>query len=486
MTEEIKSTIAASIDENIGYLKTLLLDNSDVVYREFSISGKRALLVYIDGMGDKILLDNFVIYPLLKKQIEVVNLKTLKESLLNVSDLREEESFSKAINAMLSGDTIMIVDGEVKGFVIASRLWPARGVGEPLGESVLRGAREGFTETIRFNTALIRRRIRDTRLRIKPLTVGIRSKTDVVITYIDDIVDKNVLKDLEERISKIKIDAILDSGYIEQLIEDNKFSPFPQIQSTERPDVVAASLYEGRIAILVDNSPFALIVPTTLPALFQSPDDYFQRWMYTATVRILRLISIFLALILPALYIAVTSYNISIIPTKMAYSIAASREGVPFPAFLEVVIMEFAMALLMEAIIRLPKPIGSTIGIVGGLVVGQAAVSAGIISPILLIIVALTTITSFLTPNYEVAIALRLLRFFLIILSSLIGLYGIMIGLIIILTHLIRLKSFGVPYLAPIANPNKNDLMDLFIRYPLNMLKKRPKFLNPMDKIRQK
>lgn len=486
MEEIIRREISKNIDDNIAYLKDILKDNSDMVFREFTISEVKLLLLYIDGMGDKMLLDNFVLYPLMKSGVKLDSLDKVKEQLISVSDLRGITDLSEGINAMLSGDTLMLMDGEEKAFVIASRSWPARGVGEPSGESVIRGAREGFTETIRFNSALIRRWIRDTRFRIKPKPLGVRSKSDVLIMYIDDIVNKDVLKQCEDRVSNIKIDAVLDSGYIEQLIEDNKFSPFPQIQSTERPDVVAAALYEGRVAILVDNSPFALIVPATLPTFFQSPDDYYQRWIYSTLIRVIRFIAIVFSLLLPALYIAVTSYNTSIIPTKLAYSIAASREGVPFPSFVETLIMEFALALLMEAIIRLPKPIGSTIGIVGGLVVGQAAVSAGIVSPILLIIVGLTTITSFITPSYAITFAFRILRFILIIFSAFGGLFGIMIGTIIILIHLARLKTFGISYLAPVANTEFNDFKDLFIKAPIDMLKKRPEYLNTGDKIRQK
>lgn len=486
MQEVIKKDISKNIDDNITYLKELLKDNSDIVFREFDVSGVKMLLVYVDGMGDKMLLDNFILYPLMKSGIKVDNLSKVKEQFISVSELREVTDLDQTINAMLSGDTMMLMDGEDKALVISSRAWPARGVGEPSSETVVRGAREGFTETIRFNTALVRRMVRDTRYRIKSKTIGIRTKSDVAILYIDDIVNKDVLKQCEARLANINIDAVLDSGYIEQFIEDDKYSPFPQVQSTERPDVVAAALYEGRVAILVDNSPFALIVPATLPNFFQSPDDYYQRWIYSTTVRIIRFISIIVSLLLPALYVAVTSFNTSIIPTKLAYSIAASREGVPFPAFVEALIMEFALALLMEAIVRLPKPIGSTIGIVGGLVVGQAAVSAGIVSPILLIIVGLTTITSFITPSYAITFAFRILRFVLIILSALGGLFGIMIGVIIIIVHFTRLKSFGISYLAPITNTEFRDFKDLFIKLPIDTLKKRPVYMNTGDKNRQK
>ena len=486
MKEVIEEEIKNSLDENVNYIKGLLKDNSDVIYRNFNIGKIRAALIYIDGMADKLLLDEHIlkISMLIGSSIETP--EEVKDNFISVTDLREAKGMADGIKSILSGDTLFFVEGIKVAYVIATRFWPARSVTEPSGETVVRGSREGFTETIRFNTALIRRRIRDTRLKVVSKTVGVRSKSDVILMYIDDIVNKDVLKEIDEKIDKINIDAVLDSGYIEQLIEGNSYSPFPQLQSTERPDVVAAALYEGRVCILVDNSPFAIIAPVTLPCLFQSPDDYYQRWLHISLIRVLRYISIFLSLILPALYVAVTSFHTSIIPTKLAYSIAASREGVPFPSFVEAIIMELSLALLMEAVVRLPKPIGATIGIVGGLIIGQAAVSAGIVSPIMIIIVSLTAITSFITPNYEVTTAFRIIRFAFIIAASIIGFYGLMLGIIVLMIHLIRLKSFGIPYLSPMVSSNKNDMKDLFIRAPFKKLKKRPVFLKSGDKIRQK
>ncbi|WP_125153325.1 spore germination protein [Clostridium rectalis] len=486
MKERISDVIYKDLDNNYKYLKELLQDCSDVIFREFYIGEIKALIIYIDGMGDKILLDDYVLQSLMLSKKKITNAKEIKDRILTVSDVTEIEKLSEGINAVLSGDTLMIIDGLSTGYIIATRLWPVRGVSEPSSETVMRGSRDGFTETIRFNTALVRRRIRDTRLKIISNSIGVRSKTDVAIMYIEDIAESSIVEEVESRLKKINIDCILDSGYVEQLIEDNKYSPFPQTQSTERPDVVAAALYEGRVAILVDNSPFAIVVPTTLPNLFQSPDDYYQRWIYGSVLRLIRFISIIISLVLPALYVAITSFHSNIIPTKFAYFIAASREGVPFPAFIEAIIMEVSLALLMECIVRLPKPIGATIGIVGGLIIGQAAVSAGIVSPIMIIIVALTTITSFTTPSYGVTSAFRIIRFLLIIISAIVGIYGIMIGLIVTLVHLMRLKSFGKPYLAPLVNADANDFKDVYIRVPLKNLKSRPKYMDTKDKIRQK
>jgi spore germination protein len=485
LKEIVRDLITPKVDENISYLKELLKDTSDIVYRQFNVSNWNAAVVYIDGMADKNLINNFVLESLMLEGEKIENVMQIKDKILTVSDMREVLKLSEAVDAMLSGDAMMFVEGIPAVFIIATRFWPARGVSEPSGETVIRGGRDGFTETIRFNTALIRRRIRDTRLKVQPKSLGVRSKTDCAIMYIDDIVNKDVLESLMNRIEKINIDAVLDSGYIEQLIEDDIWSPFPQIQSTERPDVVSAALYEGRVAVLCDNSPFAIIVPATLPSLFQTPDDYYQRWLNSSMLRIIRFFAIFIGLIMPALYIAVTSFHTSIIPTKLAYSIAASREGVPFPAFVETLIMEIALAFLIEAVVRLPKAIGSTIGIVGGLIIGQSAVSAGIVSPIMIIIVSLTAIASFITPNYELSSALRFARFLLIVAASIIGLYGIALGLIVMLIHLVKLKSFGIPYLSPLVHPHKRDFKDMFIRAPLRTFKTRPEYMEPEDKIRQ-
>lgn len=488
MGEQIKDIISLSAEENIAYVKKVFQDNSDFVYREFFIANFRAALVYIDGMGDKNLLNDYILESTMLdlNECNIASSKDIKDRLLTVTDIKEVSKLSEAIDAVMTGDTMMFIDGLANCYVISSRAFPARSVGEPSSETVIRGGRDGFTEVIRFNTALLRRRVRDTNLKIEAKRIGVRSKTDTTILYIDDIVNKDVLNEFKRRVDNINIDAVLDSGYIEQLIEDNTLSPFPQVQSTERPDVVAAALYEGRVAMLVDNSPMAIIVPATLPNLFQSPDDYYQRWLHSSIIRLIRVISILISLITPALYVAITSFHTSIIPTKLAYSIAASREGVPFPSFIEALIMELSMALLLEATVRLPKSMGPTIGIVGALIIGQAAVTAGIVSPIMIISVSITVIASYVAPNYEITSAIRLLRFLLILAAAIIGLYGIMIGLIIILIHLVRLKSFGIPYLAPAVNSHLSDLKDMVVRMPFRFMRQRPEYMNTGDKIRQR
>lgn len=493
-----KAEISSNIEDNIKLLKDTFKDCNDMVFREFNIGGpdgRKMFLCYIDGMADKILLNNFVLKPIMitvrevKPDFEEVRstfVDATKNSGMTVSDFRESDKMDDVLTMIMSGETALFFDTYEKAFIIATRLWPARGPSEPSGETVIRGPRDGLTETMRFNTALVRRRIRDTNFKVKQSQVGVRSKTDIAILYIDDIVDKRVLAEVEKKIKDIDIDAILDSGYIQQFLEDRQISPFPQVQTTERPDVIAAALYEGRVGILVDNSPFALIVPVTLNAFFQSSEDYYSRSTIVSFLRILRLMSGFLSLVAPALYIGLVAYNPGIIPRSLVVSIAATRETVPFPAFIEAIIMELTLEFLREAGVRLPRPIGSTIGIVGGLVIGQAAVSAGVVSPIMVIVVALTAIASFAIPSFEVAAGFRLVRFLLMIIAAIYGLYGIVLGLIATLIHLVNIKSFGVPYLAPNAPLSIRDLKDsLVMRISWKYMKRRPVHLDPQDEIRQ-
>ena len=495
---DIKTHIYENIDCNISAIKSTFMNCDDMVYRDFKvggIDGVNMFLFYIDGLVDKVLIDNFVMTPLMiNTRIVKPDLNEIKDRLseatkdsgLTVSDFKEFENIEEAITFVLSGETALFIDGYNKVIIIATKLWPARSIGDPASETVIRGSRDGFSETMRFNTALVRRRIRDPRFKVIQKQIGVRSKTDVAIVYIEDILDNRILDELFVRLDKIDIDVILDSGGIEQFIEENKYTPFPQTQVTERPDVVAAAVYEGRIGIIVDNSPYALIVPTTITAFFQSPDDYNSRTIIGTFTRLIRLIAGIVALLGPALFIAITTFHPGIIPISLALSIAALREGVPFPAFVEASVMELTFELLREAGVRLPRPIGPTVGIVGGLVIGQAAVSANIVSPIMVIVVAITAISSFANPNYEISSALRLTRFLFMMAAAVYGLYGITLTGIAILIHLVNLKSFNIPYLAPISPFYIEDMKDTIYRASWTNMKKRPRHYGPKDITRQK
>ncbi len=350
---------------------------------------------------------------------------------------------------------------------------------------MIRGPRDSFVEAINPNLMLIRRRLRDPSLVFERIQIGNRGQNDVVIAYIKDIANEDLVLEVRKRLKKVDLDVILDSGYIEQLIEDDWWSPFNTIQDTERPDEVVAGLTEGRVAILVDNSPFALLAPTTFNTQMMSPEDYYVRWPAANFVRLIRFIASFVSFVTPSLYIALISFHPEMIPTQLALSVAASREGLPFPSFIEALIMELSLELLREAGIRLPGPIGQTIGIVGGLVIGEAAVNAGIVSPIMVIVVAMTAIAGFIIPTYTLSFGLRIARFFLMIAASFFGLYGLTLGLLIILGHLATLTSFGVSYLSPWAPLNLKDLRDSVIRFPWHSLKQRPRYTLADDPTRQ-
>jgi spore germination protein len=496
--QSIKISVKRDCQENLKTIKEILKGCDDVIYREFNIGQSQKMkfaIVYVEGLADKDLLNEHLLKNLMvlsrianleTDQIKQRFYETMKDGTIAVTDLKEIEDIHEAIDAILAGDTLLILDKWDKLLVIASKGWPMRSVSEPDTETVIRGSAEGFNETLRVNTTLVRRRIRDPKFKVQQMKIGQRSKTDIAVLYIEETVNKSVLKTVKERLDQINIDAILESGYIEQLIEDQWLSPFPQIQHTQRPDVVAAALYEGRVAIIVDNTPYALLVPTTAVAFLQASEDYNERFFAASSVRILRFISVLLSLLLPAVYIAVTSYHPGMLPTDLALYVAGSRMNVPFPAFLEAFIMEGALELLREAGIRLPAPIGATIGIVGGLVLGQAAVEAGIVSPLMVIVVALTAMAAYASPNYSFAIAFRMLRFVFMAAAGIFGLYGIILMLIVILTHLCNLKSFGVPYLSPFVATEMTlkDFKDAFIRAPIQKMRTRPQFLHRSDSSR--
>ncbi len=491
--EKLPST--DSLTENINKVKEILKGSEDIVYKEFMVGKDQRLpftLVYIDGMSDNSMIISALLNPLMvyaretppeapktaEKLYELVRYGTI-----SAGEVNETTNINEAILSILIGDAALFIDGTDKIIIIGVKGWPARSVEEPTTEPVIRGPRDGFVETFRMNTALVRRRIRDPKLKLKQMRVGKRSNTDVGIFYIEGIAKKELVDEVIRRIKTIDIDAVLDSGYIEQFIEDNPFSPFPQLASTERPDEVAGELYEGRVVILVDNSPFALIAPTTINSLYQSPEDYYDRWIISSVLRVIRFTASFLALVMPSLYVVFTSYHTGVLPTKLVLSIAASREGVPFPAIVEALIMEFTLELLREAGLRLPSAIGNTVGIVGGLIIGEAAVRAGIVSPIMVIIVAITAIASFANPSYSLTVGFRLLRFALIAASGLLGLYGLMLGLILIMIHLVKLKSFNEPYLTPFVSVEWSDYKDTIYRTPLYKMVKRPIRIS-QDKVR--
>lgn len=495
---DIKIELSTDLDINIKNIEELFKDCADIVKREVKVDCDqpfRIYGVYTDGLINREILEHYLLTTLLNyknlqgkiKNEENSRTQLIMQHFSATFDVKETEKMNDLVKAVLSGDSAIFVEGCNKGLVIATRGWPGRSVSEPSVESVVRGPREAFTETIRFNTVLVRRRIRDTKLKFKVISYGTRSKTDVVVTYIEDIAKPELVEEVMTRLNKYVIDAILDSGYIEQLIEDSWKSPFPQTQVTERPDKFAASLLEGKVGILVDTSPFGIIVPATLNAFYQASEDYYQRWQIMSFTRILRYLVSFLSFTLPGLYIATLNFHPEILPTPFAISIAASREGITFSTVTEIILMEIIFELFREAGIRAPGAIGHVISLVGGLVIGQALVDTNIISPMILIIIAFTAICTFAIPDYNLTSAFRLVRYLFIICAGIFGFYGFLLAILLVLAHLSSLESFKVPYLAPYNISDQNDASDLkdtILRFPIFTQTTRPIFAREMQKTR--
>ncbi|NPV71550.1 MAG: spore germination protein [Firmicutes bacterium] len=486
--------LSPDLETNLRSIKAILDRCSDVVYREFVFAQNervRLALIYTDGLADKAQVSDQIMRALALEVAMVVPGRTIsrakalefiKQRGLCIHQVRETGRLQDVIQAILSGDTALLVDGHATAIINGARGWEARPIADPEAEPTVRGSRESFVETLRTNTSLIRRRIKSPNLKIEFFRLGEVTDTDVAIAYVESIVNDKLVAEVKNRLGRIKVDAVLESGYIEELIEDNPWSVFPTVNHTEKPDRVAAMLLEGRVAILVDGTPFVLTVPNLYIEYLHASEDYYERFLYATAVRIVRFISMTISLVLPALYIAVVSFHHELLPTTLLLSIAAQREAVPYPVLIEVLIMELSFEVLREAGIRLPRPIGQAVSIVGALVIGEAAVRAGLVAASTVIVVALTGIGSFVL-MYSASIAFRLLRFVLIVLAATLGLLGVIGGIAVIGIHLCALRSFGVPYLSPMV-PTA-DLKDTVFRAPWWAMLTRPRSIVRQNRVRE-
>ncbi len=488
-----KDLLYGSLSQNLKVIKNTLGNSDDLIIREITIetAEKHAIaIIYIDGLSDKTAISVSVIDKLMldipedhDNEIEKIN-QYLRESCLTVGDVNDIFHFTTLYSAILNGDTVILLDGFTTGIVTSTKSAKDRAVTEPSAESVIRGPRESFTETLRTNTALIRRKIKSPNLWIKSRIIGEVTRTDVAVMYLNGIANDKIVAEVLARLDRINIDGILESGYIEDFIQDSKFSLFPTVYNSERPDVIAGELLDGKIAILVDGTPFVLMVPALFTSFLQSAEDFYQHWLISSLIRLLRFFGISLALIAPSLYVAITTFHQEMLPTPMLISIASQREGVPFPAVVEALIMEIAFEILREAGLRMPRTIGPAVSIVGTLVIGQAAVEAGVVSAVMVIIVALTAICSFLFPAYGLSNTIRVLRFPLMIIAAIFGLFGVMFGLMIIILHLCSLRTFGVPYLSPFSPLILKDQKDALILLPRSALLTRPRLISQKNTVR--
>lgn len=478
------------LKNNEVVLREVFKDADDIIFRIFNVGQNKklkVLLIYVDGMTTKDAISEYAV----QNMMEAFNLEVFEkgsekelqnaimETSISITEAGTLEKLQECVDKILSGETILFIDTCSKAIWLSSRGWQIRGIQEPAAETLIRGARDGFIETMKINLTLIRRRIRDPRLKIKYMMIGTRSKTDIAVLYIEDLVNKTVLEAVEKRLNNITIEAVLESSYIEEMIEDDIYSPFPQVENTERPDAAASALLEGRVVIAVDNSPTVLMAPATFISFMQSSEDYYERWLLSCLIRTIRYIALPIVMLLPALYVAVAQFHPNLLPTQLALYVAASRANVPFPPYFEALLMELVMELVREASLRITTPVGSTIGLVSGLVIGSAVVEAGLITPIAVIIVALTALSSFAIPSYNFSTSLRMIRFGFIICASIFGLFGISVGLSILIIHLCTLKSFGVPYLTPLTHfiERREDLKDTIIRPKIKNLVRKPKYL---------
>lgn len=494
--EETDEPLVSSLELNVSLLKRRLGGSDDVVFRDFRIgnaSALRAAVVFIDGLTNKDQLQRDLLTPLMifaqhTEQAEsnsgLRGFAALKNHLLTVMEVKDVSTVRECVLAVLSADAVLLLDKSNTALVIGARTWEHRPIMEAVTERGVRGPRDSFNEMFKSNIALVRQRMKTPSLRVKFACIGRRSQTNIGIIYDSSLASPTVLTELYKRLSYIDVDGILDSGYIEQYIEDSPYSPFPQVQFTERPDRVAAAVMEGRVALIVDGTPFAILVPAVLSNFLPTAEDHYERWLVMTGVRMVRAMSIVMTVLLPAMYVAVTTFHPEMIPSRLVLTIAAARAGVPFPAAVEALLMEVTFELLREGGIRVPGMVGTTIGIVGGIIIGQAAVTAGLVSPVMVVIVALTAIGSFAVPAFNVGLSLRLLRFPLILLAGLLGLYGVFAGIIVVVLHLVSLKSFGVPYLSPLAPSDNQGLKDTLIRAPLWAMLLRPRMFNPRQQRR--
>lgn len=474
--------LSSDLAENIAYLQSQLVCD-DLKKRTFTFgdeSLQKGCLFYLDGMVNNKMITEGILNPLLLHQFQTEfdespdKIDEISKSIICVGELKKSSDMSEMILACLSGDTILFLQGCSSGLIVGTKGWEKRAVSEPESEQVIRGPREGFTEAMVTNLALLRRRIKDRKLRIEYLTLGERTVTNVSIVYLEGIANPKVVKKLKERLQSFHVDSILDSGYIEEYIEDAPYSIFSTVGYTEKPDVVAGKVLEGRIGIFVDGSPIVLTVPLLFIESFQTAEDYYIRPLFASLARANRFAAYFIALFSVPIFIAMTTFHQELIPTTLLFTIARAKEGTPFPTFVEAVIMVYSFELLREAGLRLPRPVGQAISIVGALIVGDAAVAAGLVGAPMVIAVAIGSVSGFVVPTQVDSIST--LRLMFMVLATFFGGFGIALGFLAVLVHLANLSSFGVPYFDSLE-PSR-DLQDSFIRAPLRNMVYRPKSLS--------
>lgn len=482
MTEKNKS--------NLSELKNMFADDESVIFREFYCVNNPDIeftIVFISGMVDKTLVHDQIIKPITKANLdnrmdinEMINI--LSKQVISAATINHYSKLDSIIQVLLSGSAVLFVGEFDKAIAADVSDWEKRAITEPESEKIITGPREGFTEDLSSNIVMIRRKLRTANLKLKFKEMGNESKTKICLCYLDNIADSKILKELETRLEKIEIDSILDVGYIQEMIKDTVMTPFKTIGMTERPDVVAGKLMEGRIAILCDGTPIAMTAPFVFVEYFNISEDYYTNYYLATLNRIIRWIGFFLASSVPAVYLALVTFHQEMIPTQLLLSISGARQNVPFPTIAEAILMLFVFELLRETSVRMPSVVAQTISIVGALVIGQAAVEAKLVSAPMIIVAALTGITSFVIPKMQEE--LIIVRLVFLLAASFIGLYGYIFCVIALFIHLASLRSFGIPYMLHVATIKPEDAKDVMIRAPWQQMKTRPKLVNQQNRQR--
>ncbi|SEB15058.1 spore germination protein KA [Thalassobacillus cyri] len=466
--KEPKQPSFSKLSDNIDYLTQALMLSSDLKVR--ILQDGTAAILFFESLADNEQMQEQIFNPI--EQGKWGSISELPHG-------SHTEDLEESLKNLLQGHAVFIEDGNKKLTQFSVTSVFNRSVEEPDNEKVVRGSHEGFVENLMININLIRKRIQHRDLIMRYFKVGKKTNTNIAIAYMDGIADPKLIDEVVRRIETVTADEILSPGYMEEFIEDSTFSPFPQVLSTERPDRVVANIMEGRVALIAEGSPTVLILPATFFMFYQSPDDYNSRWFSGTFIRLIRLMSFVIAIGLPAFYIAIIAFHYEVLPFDLIIPVKSSINDIAYPPLIEALIMVVLLELIRESVLRLPAPVGQTIGIVGGLVIGDAIVRAGLVSNLMVIVVALTAIASYVVPSHELSTSLRILTFPLIIMAGTLGFVGIVFGMMFIIIHLSKLESFGVPYFAPVSPLRLKDLKDTFVRLPLYLLNTRPKDARP-------
>ena len=496
-SESSKSPLYKSLKENLNHVRETLGNANDLLIREFELKGADGLkgaVLGIDGIIDSNQAEQFVVKILMidlslvqdEDEISRSNhiFQTLFESRISMIDANTARTFEDLFTNLINGHVIVLIDGVSQLMMFDCKGWQMRSISEPQTEVSLRGPKDCFVETIRVNTASIRRRVKDPRLRFDAHVVGEMSQTDVFVAYIEGLTDPELVKTANKRIESLDIDGIVDSSQLMQYIEDHRLTIFPRLVETERPDKAVSALMQGSVLILVDGSPFVITGPIYFATMFQTTDDYYNRPVIATWQRWLRYFSFLLVIFVPGLYIAVSTYHQEMIPTVLLITIIDQRSSNPFPTFIETLILLILFEIIREASVRKPKAIGDSMTIVGSLIIGQTIVQAGLVSYMVIIIGCITAIASFILSSSRLNNATRILSFVFMLIGNIFGLYGITLGFLVMIIHLCSLTSFNQPFMAPIAPFNLHDQEDQFVRFPLSWMKYRPKLYKSQNKTR--